>query len=921
MGILAGNVTAIGSYTSVTFPTLNKDYVNKTGIGTGTSQVGDLLHIVVGTSATTGYYRIITLINANSVQVDRAIHASGSDIIDGQITIWKDVLIIQATDATNGQLITNFSAQNKPLQIGGTIYSTTTGLTAADVILGNIFSVDTVNNKIGIGETTKLSRFTIKQAADSVLTGTTTVNASDTITGVGTLFLSELGLGDRVSVSSAATTWRTIGTITSNTSAALVSGETIGNGTSQTINVKHAIQRWDNASGTVLGIVNDLGYYGFGMVSPVAQFHVGKDITNTSQVKLGDDMDLTTNAQNGLQILAFNTGNNYIDSKTFAGGYTYFRAGAGAETGTARTWMTVDSTNGNVGIGATVLGTSAAGWMGMANGTAPTTSPANVSQWGSADQNSVDGRARLHERTESGIYSPIALQTEMDAAINPKMTAQAVNMTAAASGSSGITVADNDNIDFGTGNFTLVWRGSLPDWTLSSESLLIWKYAAALGYLFAIDSDGKFRVNLFGLTGTAAFVSAVPNILVDGTSAELVASITKETVSANGSVAYYINGSQLGSPVAITANTIGSLSNTGPFELLGDQSVRTAGTVFFAATYNRALSAAEVLDLYRNGVNFADKWGSQTAVSSDTAWTGAVTSTPPTGWNITPVGIFTIFDSGDGAPYNASLKIEHDGVNGYPAIYKSVTTVVGKKYRFSFAFKKGTASNGVVRLGTTIGGTEYNAGSWDALTDATWAVRSLEFTATTTTTYILLNSGAATTGLYSLFDETFLYEIGATLALESEGIGLDKWYDSSTNALDGVYPTAGSSLVLSLDLGKEALLSVTNVSFAADADTTLYTVPTGRRLVLTKAIVIAGADAGATTALSIGANGAETDFVPAAVLSNLDAANDVVILQPAMVAALPVKNKSYAAGTVIQAQVATQSGGATNSIRLFGVLY
>ena len=64
-----------------------------------------------------------------------------------------------------------------------------------------------------------------------------------------------------------------------------------------------------------------------------------------------------------------------------------------------------------------------------------------------------------------------------------------VRMTYAAAGSSGITVADNDNIfgipgtgqaffgafitaasqNFGTGNFTLRWKGALPDW--SPESL------------------------------------------------------------------------------------------------------------------------------------------------------------------------------------------------------------------------------------------------------------------------------------------------------------------------------------------------------------------------------------------------------------------------------------------------------------------
>ena len=123
-----------------------------------------------------------------------------------------------------------------------------------------------------------------------------------------------------------------------------------------------------------------------------------------------------------------------------------------------------------------------------------------------------------------------------------------------------------------------------------------------------------------------------------------------------------------------------------------------------------------------------------------------------------------------------------------------------------------------------------------------------------------------------------------------------------------------------LEESGDCLLSTTTVSFAADADTTLYTVPTGKRCVLTMAIVIAGADAGATTTLSIGQNGAETDFVPACTLSNLDAQYDAVTLEPIM-NVTPLKNKSYAAGTVIEAQVASHSGGATNTVKLYGTLY
>lgn len=116
------------------------------------------------------------------------------------------------------------------------------------------------------------------------------------------------------------------------------------------------------------------------------------------------------------------------------------------------------------------------------------------------------------------------------------------------------------------------------------------------------------------------------------------------------------------------------------------------------------------------------------------------------------------------------------------------------------------------------------------------------------------------------------------------------------------------------------LLSATTVALNANADTTIYTVPSGKRCILSHAILVAGADAGATSAISIGADGAETDFIPANTLSNLDAAYDAVILMP-VPNTTPAKTKSYASGTAIQAQVTNQSGGATNTLYLFGILY
>lgn len=115
------------------------------------------------------------------------------------------------------------------------------------------------------------------------------------------------------------------------------------------------------------------------------------------------------------------------------------------------------------------------------------------------------------------------------------------------------------------------------------------------------------------------------------------------------------------------------------------------------------------------------------------------------------------------------------------------------------------------------------------------------------------------------------------------------------------------------------LLSTTAVALNANADTTLYTVPAGKRCILSHAVLVAGADAG-TTNLSIGADGAETDFIPVQTLSNLDAQYDAVTLMP-VPNTTPTKAKSYAGGTVVQAQVTNQAGGATNTLYLFGFLY
>ena len=496
-------------------------------------------------------------------------------------------------------------------------------------------------------------------------------------------------------------------------------------------------------------------------------------------------------------------------------------------------------------------------------------------------------------------FSTTAFAKSQDAILrrNPD---QAVHMTAAASGSTGITVADSDQLDMGTNNGMVAGFFNVPDLTPAANIILYEKLTGGVGVqleLVATTGIIRFTIN------ATAYNSSVAPAATDKTMHHVAAVWTVGAV--NTTVDFYWDCVALGTQQ--TAANPGTVSNAAALYILGTSAVRTEGDTSGVVLYNRALTAAEVLSLYRNGIAFVDKWGSQTnlltgiyddfntncanGAAIDAAYSpywvdNSATSTSITSkvWSIT-------------ANNGAGL-----GVGGF---------IIGKSYRVSG-----------LNITTLTGTWNWKQSGGTVIESVTGTgLKSVEFTAVGEQIFLTSGSAGATLVIDQSGGVVTEVQIGATLALESEGIQVDGWKDSSTNGLNATYPTTGSSITRHVQLNTEMLLSVTNVSLAANADTTIYTVPTGRRALLTKAILVAGADAGATSALSIGADGTETDFIPAAVLSNLDAANDVVILQPVPVAALPVKNKSYAAGTVIQAQVATQSGGATNTLYLFGILY
>jgi len=119
----------------------------------------------------------------------------------------------------------------------------------------------------------------------------------------------------------------------------------------------------------------------------------------------------------------------------------------------------------------------------------------------------------------------------------------------------------------------------------------------------------------------------------------------------------------------------------------------------------------------------------------------------------------------------------------------------------------------------------------------------------------------------------------------------------------------------------DGLLSVTAIAnLSSEIQTALYTVPTGYTLLLTKAILVADeGDVGAALVVTIGQNGAVTDFVGTTNGDYLDAAEDAILMAP-VPGATPAMLKRYAAGTVIELDVATAGNDVTGEVLLYGTL-
>jgi len=123
-----------------------------------------------------------------------------------------------------------------------------------------------------------------------------------------------------------------------------------------------------------------------------------------------------------------------------------------------------------------------------------------------------------------------------------------------------------------------------------------------------------------------------------------------------------------------------------------------------------------------------------------------------TGWT----GVGATLTSVAGGQSGNCLSVASSGA-ALGQAYQDLTTIVGRIYKLTAYFKKGTSATGSILVGSS--GAPNEIAELTGLLDADWALKTILFMATATTTRITLQTDDPTASETSLFDELVVDEV------------------------------------------------------------------------------------------------------------------------------------------------------------------
>jgi hypothetical protein len=378
-------------------------------------------------------------------------------------------------------------------------------------------------------------------------------------------------------------------------------------------------------------------------------------------------------------------------------------------------------------------------------------------------------------------------------------------MTAATSGSNGIQALDNADLNMGMNDFTLHWEGSLPDYTPSAISLLMSKrrLSPLTGFIFSVNTTGALRFVLSNTAGTALLANVLSTVvlpLAGGEYAKFSAVVTRETASADGSLVFYVNGTQLGDAITITSAATTSIDITNSLIICGsDSGNRYASDTTNAIIYNRALSATEVLSLCVNGVDPVDIGASQVAVyESD--------------FSVDADGFLAFVTTNTGnfdgiAGEDDWLQIRVGGSLNYHYSYRNFSMEIGKRYNLKLKYYIDSSENSNLSQiqvrnqsgGAGVAGSLFGVlNTFDAATEV-----SLDFVAKSTQIQLqMINAVSSTVWTGNSTDAFYIKDfeisqVGITGLWDAKDAqsNTGQIFDSSGNKNHALIPAAGATII------------------------------------------------------------------------------------------------------------------------------
>lgn len=402
------------------------------------------------------------------------------------------------------------------------------------------------------------------------------------------------------------------------------------------------------------------------------------------------------------------------------------------------------------------------------------------------------------------------------------------------------SVADNDNLDFGTGDFSLEWFGrfnAITDTRLFSKFVFNNGYNIRTinGQIYLTIGDGTVSALASGYTVTT------------NTDYHIVATFDRD-----GNATLYVNGTNVYS--ASISGRSASIDNVGTlyFGALGGSSEFFNGRDYYRRLWNKLLSQSEVTNLYNYGhpelfsSPYADRGANNTELITNGDFTDGTNN-----WIPFDAAADTTTLSGQ---INA-LALIATGTSTV-GIYQALNFEVGKKYRLRgklyLPSSNVTCNEVQFRL---IGATEEAVAS--VTTTDTWVSIDTIFTVKTANTQLSIYMRPATSitvGDSVYADDIYLNTVGAVAEFYPKNATSYSWIESSGNNLHA--QGSGSPTAVRNPL-EDGTIKQFKGSIAANTNTTLTgIVPKGYRI---RAIRAVGSDS--LTAVKIGTSSGGEEVV------------------------------------------------------------